>query len=252
MKQLCRESGEEFGISEAELRFYQKASPRFGEERFPIPPPTLSPSCRERRRMAWRNERSLYVRSCDKTGQQMISMYSPDAPFPVWHGKQWWDDANDATEHGRPVDFSRSLFDQLQELQAVVPRMHMFTYALDRMVNSDYTNCSGDLKDCYMTFCCARNERCMYSTAINDSYGCVDNFFVHKSENCYDCIDIENCHSLVSSQSCKQCYDSYFLYDCRGCRNCIACAGLRQKEYHILNKPYSKEEYEKFTSTRKE
>lgn len=250
MKQICRESKEEFEISDRELAFYEKASPVIGGKQLRIPPPQLSPACRERRRMAWRNERCLYVRKCDKTGAQIISMYSPDAPFPVWHGKEWWDPDFDATEFGRAVDLNRPLFEQLQELQQVVPRMHMFTYALDRMVNSDYTNCSGDLKDCYMTFCCARNERCMYSTAINDSYGCVDNFFVHKGDNCYDCIDIENCHSIVSSQSCKQCYDSYYLYDCRGCRNCIACAGLRQKEYHILNKPYSKEEFEKIKAQR--
>jgi CxxC-x17-CxxC domain-containing protein len=35
-------------------------------------------------------------------------------------------------------------------------------------------------------------------------------------------------------------------YDCRKCTNVIGCAGLRNKQYYIFNKPYSKEEYEAF------
>jgi len=37
--------------------------------------------------------------------------------------------------------------------------------------------------------------------------------------------------------------DSKFLYDCRGCSNCFGCIGLRHKQYHIFNKPYSKKAY---------
>ena len=40
---------------------------------------------------------------------------------------------------------------------------------------------------------------------------------------------------------------SYIYYSelCYNCKNCFGCYGLRNKEYHILNKPYIKEEYEK-------
>jgi hypothetical protein len=36
-----------------------------------------------------------------------------------------------------------------------------------------------------------------------------------------------------------------FLYDCRGCADCLFCTNLRNKNFHIFNKPYSKETYGK-------
>src|SRR3989338_874068 len=50
------------------------------------------------------------------------------------------------------------------------------------------------------------------------------------SKNCYLCFDSNNC---------------VFGYDLKGCSNCVMCVGLRNKKYCILNKQYSKEEYEK-------
>ncbi len=37
--------------------------------------------------------------------------------------------------------------------------------------------------------------------------------------------------------------DVQYSYACHGCQNCFGCIGLRKKEYCILNKQYSKEEY---------
>ena len=36
------------------------------------------------------------------------------------------------------------------------------------------------------------------------------------------------------------------LDNCRNCSNCVCCKNLRNKEYHIYNKPVSKEGFEKF------
>jgi hypothetical protein len=35
---------------------------------------------------------------------------------------------------------------------------------------------------------------------------------------------------------------------CHSCKNCFGCVGLRNKEYCILNKQYTKEEYERLIS----
>ncbi len=40
------------------------------------------------------------------------------------------------------------------------------------------------------------------------------------------------------------CHDVTYLFNCHGCSNIFGCIGLRNKEYCILNKQYSKEEYE--------
>ena len=38
--------------------------------------------------------------------------------------------------------------------------------------------------------------------------------------------------------------DIFYSYNCHNCKNCFGCANLQKKEYCILNKQYSKEEYE--------
>jgi len=73
----CAISGEEFDVTDKDLQFYEKVSPIFGERKYSIPSPTLSPDERKRRRFTWRNERKLYHRKCDLTGKQMISIYDP-------------------------------------------------------------------------------------------------------------------------------------------------------------------------------
>ena len=124
---VCKCCSTNFEITNFETNLLKKLSPEFADKNFSIPTPSICPYCREQRRMAWRNERVLYRRKCDKTGKDLISMYSPESPHTVYHGKQWWDDSFDATDFGRDFDFSRPAFEQFRELQLEVPRMHTFT-----------------------------------------------------------------------------------------------------------------------------
>lgn len=245
MNKTCAHCKEEFEVHSDDLKFFEKVSPRFNGKLFLIPPPTLCPSCRRIRRYAWRNERTLFQRTCDFSGEKLISSMSPDSPFPVYKNSIWWSDKHDGLKYGREVDFNRSMFDQIKELQRIVPHSHSFNTPEERQINSLYTNCVGDLKDCYLIFAASRNELCMYSTYIMDSFKCVDCFFCLHCTNCYESIDIERCNSLFYSENCKECYDSYWLYDCKSTGNSIGCVGLRQKQFHILNKQVSKEEFEK-------
>ena len=241
----CKQCGEQFIIEDDDLLFYKKISPTFDGKVYEIPSPTFCPECRMQRRMSFRNEHVLYKRKCDKTNENIISMYNPDVPFPVWHLKVWWSDENDATVFGKEIDFNQNIFYQMKDLQKLVPRAHIFTYALDRLENSIYTNCSGDLKDCYLIFSASRDENCYYSHYIMDSYKCMDILYGVKSSFCYQCIDIFSCNNVLFSQNCRNCTDSLYLFDCRGCDKCLGCVGLRNKKYFILNKQVNKEEFDK-------
>lgn len=244
MQRQCRVCRGEFEVSSREQDFLGRVAPAIAGRRFDIPLPSLCPTCRLQRRMSWRNERTLYARKCSKSGESLISAYAPTVPFPILKNELWWKDDNDALVFGRDVDWSRGIFAQMLELQNVVPQGHSFNYAEDRMVNSSFTNCAGDLKDCYLIFASGRDEKCMYCNYTNDSYACVDCFFCLKSTHCYECTDIEQCNSIYFSQSCKECFDGMYLYDCRGCSRSIGCVGLRQKQYYILNEKSTKAEYE--------
>lgn len=101
----CLHCQSTFEITMENFDFYQKISPIFVDQKIEIPSPTLCPDCRQRRRMAFRNERNLYRRSCDASGKQIISIYKPDCGFKVYDQKIWWSDSRDAMTYEREFDF---------------------------------------------------------------------------------------------------------------------------------------------------
>lgn len=96
----CRLSGQEFFVTDKDLDFYDKFSPIFSGKKYPIPRPTLCPEERQKRRLSFRNERKLYKRKCDKTGKEIISIYSPDSEYLVYDQQIWWTDQWSAIDHG--------------------------------------------------------------------------------------------------------------------------------------------------------
>ena len=52
-------------------------------EKFGFEPLNLSFVDAQRRRLCFRNERTLYTRKCDATGENLISVYSEDKPFKI-------------------------------------------------------------------------------------------------------------------------------------------------------------------------
>lgn len=163
MQKKCSQSGKEFEITPEDLAFYEKMG---------VPPPTLCPEERQRRRLAWRNERTLYHRTCDASGKKIVSLYAPEKPFPVYENEEWWKDHWDGKDYGQNFDFSRPFFEQFDELFQKVPKMA-------RIQQGENEN---------STFC-----------------------------------------NLASWN--------------KNCSDCFLCWNLRNKKYHIFNKPYSEEEY---------
>lgn len=41
----------------------------------------------------------MYKRKCDLSGKEIISVYSPDKPYPVYDQKVWWSDDWDSTNY---------------------------------------------------------------------------------------------------------------------------------------------------------
>ncbi len=126
----CKQCNAIFPITDKDMEFYKRVSPKFpsplgegsGVRSFLIPPPTLCPDCRQQRRLVWHNERKLYKRKCDATGKEIISIYSQDKPYTVYHQDYWWSDKWDPMCYGKDFDLSRSFFDQYFELFRNIPK----------------------------------------------------------------------------------------------------------------------------------
>jgi len=241
MQKNCKKCNLSFEITTEDLEFYKKISPKFWDKIFEIPTPTLCPECRQQRRLAWRNERKLYKRKCDATGEVMISIYSPDKQYKVYSNDFYWSDKWDALDYGKNFDFNKSFFKQFGELLKEAPLVNIHSHLSN--INSQYTNYFISSKNCYFCFWWWYCEDVFYSSFplhCNDS---MELFFSFNCENCYNITHSNNCNRLYNSTNCIDCYNGYFLENCVNCKNCIACNWLINKDYCFLNKQLTKQEF---------
>jgi len=100
---------------------------------------------------------------------------------------------------------------------------------------------------------------------IKNSRNCINCFYGENFEDCGYCIgekskdsfygfagssEVIYCTMGVASKTCYNVFTDekgqdnvYSLYLFNGCKNCFGCVELKKKEYCILNKQYTKEEY---------
>jgi len=239
----CKNCGAKFEIEDEDLQFYEKISPEFNGKKYLIPPPTFCPTCRHQRRIAFRNERSLYKRTCDFSKKNIISMYSQDKPYKIYDQEVWWSDKWDPMEYGRDYDFNKPFFEQLVELQKVVPRMSLNVINSE---NSYFTNYAFGNKDSYLLYTADYNEECLYGRFSNKNYNCVDFNFTYDCTQCYEVIDVKKCTKCFFSQKCDNSSELYFCYDMKNCHNCMFSTNLRNKSFYIFNKQVTEEEFNQF------
>lgn len=236
-QKTCQNCKNQFVIEPDDFGFY---------ETIKVPPPTWCPECRLMRRIAWWGYRILYKRPCDFTGENVISFYHPSAPHKIYRQDIWWSDKWDPKSYGRDYDFSRSFFEQFRDLFRAVPLPALHTEHTT-LIDSDYCNAALELKNCYLCFKSDYSENCAYTNVMSEMKECFDAAYSYKNELCYEVVNTQRCYRTFFSQNCADCHDVYFSRDLVGCSNCIGCVNLRNKKYHIFNKPYSKEDYEKKT-----
>lgn len=237
----CKQCQKTFEWTDADRALLTKLAPEIAGRKFELPPPLLCWDCHCQRVWCFRNQYSFYKRKSSLSGQEMISLYSPDKPDTVYTYDEWWGDSWSAADFGRDFDFSRPFFDQFDALLKAVPKMTLIQDGTSE--NCDYTNFGAENKNCYMATV-YRSENVYYSQAFM-SKDCLDCYNVMQGERLYECIDCFSCYHSAYLQDCNQCSDSWFLDSCTNCKNCLGCKNLNNKEYYIFNKPCSKEEYEK-------
>lgn len=229
----CKYCGQVFIITDDDIKFYEKMD---------IPLPTLCPEDRQRRRLSWRNERTLYQGECDLCGKSMISLYSPNSKFKVYCQDCWWSDKFDPFKYAKEFDFSRPFFEQFHELLKEVP-MFGLVNGFNTLENSNYVNYVTDAKNCYLVFAANYLEDCMYSAYIWQSKDTLDCSYSTGLELCYECVDCDALYGCKYLQNCRGCNDCTLCYGLSSCKNCFGCVNLRNKEYCFYNEQLSKDEY---------
>lgn len=221
--------------------FYKEVSPSFNGQTYLVPPPTLNPDERYQRRLTWRNDRHLYHRTCAKTAQPILSMFSPDKPLVVYDVDLWWSDDWDQCAAGQEFDFGRPFFEQYAELLSKTP-LPALSMTRPTLENADYCNHVTSIKNGYLLFDCRFSENCLYGKTIERSYDCVDCYKVFDSEACYEAVGAYNCHTCTYVKNCFTCANCDFCEDLTGCKYCFGCINLRNKQYYVFNEPCSSPE----------
>jgi hypothetical protein len=242
VQKTCRQCQSAFEITDSDLAFFEKASPIFNGSTESFSHPTLCPYCRQQRRWAVRNENHLYRRTCDLTGKPIISLYPPDSNHKVFGEDAYRGNAWNPMDEGRPYDFSRSFFMQFGELLLTVPRRGLQQDGSNE--NCEYITYGYQNKNCYLAFACLGCQDVYHSTRLAQVKDASDCLLCVGGELMYECI---NCTRLYQCAFCIDshgCQDSLLLDHCQDCRHCIGCKNLRNKEYHIENKPVSPEEFD--------
>ncbi|OGY99939.1 MAG: hypothetical protein A3B13_02005 [Candidatus Liptonbacteria bacterium RIFCSPLOWO2_01_FULL_45_15] len=227
----CQNCRQNFVIEPEDFDFYKKIN---------VPPPTWCWRCRAMRRMAFYNINCLHERTCAATGKKIFTTMPPSAPMPVYSTNYWLSDKWNPLDYRKDYDFKKTFFEQFCELFNTVPWSPMWNY---NKTNSEYS-VSSYLKNCYLCFDCGFLEDSAYSVTLLRSKRCFDMVNCKSCELCYYCINTNDSYKTFFSRNCTSCVEVWLSQDCIGCNNCFGCTGLRNKNYHIFNKPYTKEAYQ--------
>ncbi len=113
-------------------------------------------------------------------------------------------------------------------------------------------NCSGDYlvnsknaKHCYITVRVEDSKYFERGDTIRSSYDCLSG---GEQELCYDSINPDNSYRALFTSYCHKDNDVLYSDSCQSSEHLFGCVGLKNVKYCILNKQYSKEEYEEIIS----
>ena len=133
---------------------------------------------------------------------------------------------------------------EFTEFRKKFPQRAIMSTKSNKVSGNWFTNCENvknsywciDLKDCRYVYFCFSAEDCMdYFQWGNSSE------LIYESENC----GINSSRIYFCTQCWTGAHDLFYCDSCPSSGNCFGCIGLKKGEYSILNKKYSKEEYEK-------
>jgi len=233
---ICKNCKTDFKIEPDDFSFY---------EQMKVLAPGICPDCRFKMRAIWRNERTLYKRTCDLCKRSIITMYNPKSPYIVYCYECFNSDKWDPYEYGVDYNPARPFFEQLKELIKKVPKQATYSSISDGSnINSEYTNFAGGNKDSYLIFNSGpKCENCGYSRGLIASRDVYDCYFGDELENVYESVNVHKSNGVAWGQNANDCIDSNYILNCSGCQNCFGCVNLRHKSYYFFNEPLKREEW---------
>jgi len=142
------------------------------------------------------------------------------------------------------VDF---ILKKREELRKIVPQRSFFG-SHNVAVTGNHIYYAKNVRD---SFDVKSGEDSRYCYTVRKGVASYDCGFSPDIEECYQALTCIGAR-LIGSHILYDCNDVYYSDHCFGSHHLFGCFGLRQKSYCILNKQYTKEEYEMLVPKLKE
>lgn len=230
---ICQNCKSAFVIEPEDFDFYKKME---------VPPPTWCPECRLKRRMIFRNERTLHKLNCGLCSDSILSNFNPSSGHIVYCQKCFHSDKWDPRSSALPYRLERPFFKQLQELFKIVPKSSI-PIAAQPNINSDYAVYASGNKNCYLVSNIWDSEDSAYSRGIRACKGVFDVYYASNSERVWESINIHRSSEVFYCQNVTDSLGMYYSTNSTNCQNCFGCVNLRNKKYCFFNEQLTKEEW---------
>lgn len=115
----------------------------------------------------------------------------------------------------------------------------------NRLSENVYGDEADSSKDLYNVIYAIESEKCSHSVDLVRCFDSYDIFASADLKACLECVSSLNCSQCAFCIDIEFCQNVFYSERLKNCKNCFGCYGLKNKEYCIFNKQYSKEAYEK-------
>lgn len=136
------------------------------------------------------------------------------------------------------------LKDKFNDIKAKLPHRAVWSLNAEECTG-DYIYESKNTKESYDVQRC---WDCSYMAQTIDMKDCHDCNYMEENELCYEYIGLYKNNNILFSIGCNNSNEIFYSHHCMSSKNCFGCIGLRHKEFCILNKQYTEEEYNKLVS----
>lgn len=109
-------------------------------------------------------------------------------------------------------------------------------------VTGDHIFQCQDIRDSYYMF---QSEECSYCYDCGDTKSSMDALEPYHGELQYEAHGCNLGYGICACSKSYECKNVHYSEYCFSCSDCFGCFGLRTKKHCILNKQYTKEEYER-------
>ncbi len=135
---------------------------------------------------------------------------------------------------------------EYKDLILKYPRKYLDNFHNTDSVIGDVVSYSKNVKNCFV----GKNlENCRYGEYIGGSDGPVKDSYdltmTGGSSECYEGVVLDHSQLNLFGLFSVKSQDIKYCQHCHNCKHCFGCVGLRNANYCIFNKQYTKEEYER-------